>query len=161
MLHYQSFFVISENCPWITYWGRATHICVGKLTIIDSDNGLSPGRRQAIIWTSAGILLIDRSRYYYSHLVAARGCGSHKPRVRVVWTNMIKECEVKCTYHWDIVQNKYDNLLMLHIWILCGEDLFNMGIYSLIQTKIYFTVYCYAMWNPAYPHARHWYYSNP
>ena len=35
-----------------------THICVSKLTIIDSDNGLSPERRQAIIWTSAGILLI-------------------------------------------------------------------------------------------------------
>ena len=35
-----------------------THICVGKLTIIASDNGLSPERRQAIIWTNAGILLI-------------------------------------------------------------------------------------------------------
>ena len=32
--------------------------CVGKLTIIGSDNGLSPGRLQAIIWTNAGILLI-------------------------------------------------------------------------------------------------------
>ena len=42
----------------LTYWGRATHICVTKLTIIDPDNGLSPGRRQVIIWTSAGILLI-------------------------------------------------------------------------------------------------------
>ena len=40
------------------YWGRVTHICVGKLTIIGSDNGLWPGRRQAIIWTNAGILLI-------------------------------------------------------------------------------------------------------
>ena len=30
-----------------------------KLTIIGSDNGLSPDRRQAIIWTNAGILLID------------------------------------------------------------------------------------------------------
>ena len=29
-----------------------------QLTIISSDNGLSPGRRQAIIWTNAGILLI-------------------------------------------------------------------------------------------------------
>ena len=38
--------------------GRVTHICVSKLTIIGSDNGLSPGRRQAIIWTNAGILLI-------------------------------------------------------------------------------------------------------
>ena len=34
------------------------HICVVKLTIIGSDNGLSPGRRQVIIWTNAGILLI-------------------------------------------------------------------------------------------------------
>ena len=41
----------------LTNWGRVTHICVSKLTIIASDNGLSPGRRQAIIWTSAGILL--------------------------------------------------------------------------------------------------------
>ena len=43
---------------FLTHWGRETHICVGKLTIIASDNGLSPGRRQAIIWTNAGILLI-------------------------------------------------------------------------------------------------------
>ena len=42
-----------------THWGRATHICVSKLTIVGSDNGLSPGRRQAIIWTNAGILSID------------------------------------------------------------------------------------------------------
>ena len=42
----------------LTNWGRVTHICVSNLTIIGSDNGLSPGRRQAIIWTNAGILLI-------------------------------------------------------------------------------------------------------
>ena len=42
----------------ITHWGRVTHICVGKLIIIGSDNGLSPGRRQAITWTNAGILFI-------------------------------------------------------------------------------------------------------
>ena len=42
----------------LTHWGRVTHICVGKLTVIKSDNGLSPGRRQAIIRTNAGILLI-------------------------------------------------------------------------------------------------------
>ena len=42
----------------LIHWGRVTHICVSKLTTIGSDNGLSPGRRQAIIWTNAGILLI-------------------------------------------------------------------------------------------------------
>ena len=42
----------------LTHCGRVTHICLSKLTIIGSDNGLSPVRRQAIIWTYAGILLI-------------------------------------------------------------------------------------------------------
>ena len=42
----------------LTHWGRVTHICASNLTIIGSDNGLSPGRRQAIIWTNDGILLI-------------------------------------------------------------------------------------------------------
>ena len=37
----------------LTHWDRLTNICVGKLTSIGSDNGLSPGRSQAIIWTSA------------------------------------------------------------------------------------------------------------
>ena len=42
----------------LTQWGRMTHNCVSKLTIIGSNNGLSPGRRQAIVWTNTGILLI-------------------------------------------------------------------------------------------------------
>ena len=42
----------------LTHCGRVTHICVSKPTTIGSDNGLSPGRRQAIIWINAGILLI-------------------------------------------------------------------------------------------------------
>ena len=41
-----------------THWGWVVHICVSKLITIGSDNGLLPGRRQAIIWTNAGILLI-------------------------------------------------------------------------------------------------------
>ena len=40
-----------------TRWGRV--ICVGKLTIIGSGDGLSPARHRAIIWTNAGILLIE------------------------------------------------------------------------------------------------------
>ena len=34
------------------------HICVSKLSIIGSDDGLWPGRRQAIYWTNAELLLI-------------------------------------------------------------------------------------------------------
>ena len=44
---------------FLTHWGRMTHICVSKLNIIGSDNGLSPGWGQAIIWTNDEILLIE------------------------------------------------------------------------------------------------------
>ena len=40
---------ISSLDSYLTPWGRVTHIWVDNLTIIGSDNGLSPGRRQAII----------------------------------------------------------------------------------------------------------------
>ena len=33
-------------------------MCIDKLTIIVSDNGLLPGQHQAIIWVNAGILLV-------------------------------------------------------------------------------------------------------
>ena len=54
ILNIVSAVVISQ----LTHWGRVRHICVSKLAIIGSDNGLSPGRCQAIIWTNARILLI-------------------------------------------------------------------------------------------------------
>ena len=55
----------------LTHWGRVMHICNGKLTIIGSDNGLSPGRRQAIIWTNAGILLIGPLGTNFSEILMA------------------------------------------------------------------------------------------
>ena len=53
----------------LTHWGRVTQICVGKLTNIGSDNGLAPSRRQAIIWTNAGILLIGPLGTHFSELI--------------------------------------------------------------------------------------------
>ena len=63
LYHYSfpiGFYIIGGFCTItaLTHWGRATHICFSKLTTIGLDNGLSPGQRQAIIWTNAGILLI-------------------------------------------------------------------------------------------------------
>ena len=50
---------ISLNKPqWVACWGIVTHISIGNLTTIVSDNSLLPGGSQAIIWTNAGILLI-------------------------------------------------------------------------------------------------------
>ena len=62
--NYISYFPISRyyaqniNACHLTHWSRVTHICVGKLTTIGADNGLSPGRRQAMVWTNAEILLM-------------------------------------------------------------------------------------------------------
>ena len=53
----------------LTHWGRVTHVCVGKLMSIGSDNGLSPRRRQAIIWTNAAILLIGTLGKQFSEIL--------------------------------------------------------------------------------------------
>ena len=47
-----------------------THICIGKLIIIDSDNGLAPGQRQAIIWCNAAVLLIRTSGTYFGEILS-------------------------------------------------------------------------------------------
>ena len=52
-----------------TRWGRVTHICIGKIIIIGSDNGLSPDRCQAIIWTNVVILLIRIFRTQFSEIL--------------------------------------------------------------------------------------------
>ena len=54
----------------LIHWGRVTHICVSNWTIIGSDNGLSPGRHQAIIWTNAGILLIRTLGTNFSEILS-------------------------------------------------------------------------------------------
>ena len=47
-----------------------THICVSELSIIGSDNGLLPGRRQAIIWSNAGILLNETLEANFSEILS-------------------------------------------------------------------------------------------
>ena len=52
-----------------THWGGVMHICVGNLTIIGSDNGLWPGRCQAIIWTNDVILWIRSLGTHFSEIL--------------------------------------------------------------------------------------------
>ena len=69
MIMWSHFIDASDHFDGLTHWGRVTHICVAELTIIVSDNGLSPGRRQAIIWTNAGMLLIGPHRTNFSEIL--------------------------------------------------------------------------------------------
>ena len=56
---------------WNLIWkyGEQLHACVGKLTTIGTDNGFTHGRRQAIIRTNAGILLIGPSGMNFSEIL--------------------------------------------------------------------------------------------
>ena len=62
--------------------------------------------------------------------------------MRVVLDQNIKEYEVKykCYGIGNIVQNKNENRMMLIIWNLYRNDLFSIGIYRFIETKMYLTV---------------------
>ena len=53
----------------LNHWGWVTHICISKLIIIGSDNGLSPIRHQAIISTNAGLLLIRPLETNFSEIL--------------------------------------------------------------------------------------------
>ena len=54
----------------LSHWGLVTHICVGNLPIIASDNhGLSQGWGQTIIWTNAGMLLIGPLGTIFSEIL--------------------------------------------------------------------------------------------
>ena len=53
----------------MTHWGWVTNICITDLTIIGSDNGLSPERHQAIILTNTGILLIGPLGINFSEIL--------------------------------------------------------------------------------------------
>ena len=53
----------------LTHWGRVMHKCVSELTIVGSDNGLSPGRCQAINWTIVRILSIGKLGTNFSEIL--------------------------------------------------------------------------------------------
>ena len=58
----------------LTHWGRVTHIYVSKLTIIGSNSG----RRQAIVWTNAGMLLIGPLGTNFSEMLSEISISSLK-----------------------------------------------------------------------------------
>ena len=71
-----SHLTIGVGVGWGGGWGVGKRICVSKLTIICSDNGLAPGCCQAIVWTDARISLIEtigtnfskiQSKFIYLH----------------------------------------------------------------------------------------------
>ena len=82
---YQYWAGIKSMRAALTHWGRVSHICVRNLTIIVSDNGLSPGWRYAIIWTNAGLLLIGPLGTNFSEILIEIQTSSFKKMHLKVW----------------------------------------------------------------------------
>ena len=114
--------------PW-THWGRGTHICVSELTIIGSDNGLSPGRHQDIIWNNAGLLLIEPLGTNFSEI----SIGIQTFSFKKMHLNMSSaKCRPFCLglnvinnacYPWGVVrflQSDRQAEVILHPYLMCA-----------------------------------------
>ena len=79
--------------PFLNHSGWVAHICISKLTIIGADNGLWPGRHQAITWTNVGILLI---RTLGTHFHSRKCIWKCRP-----WNGISSQLYVYNSAHWD------------------------------------------------------------
>ena len=88
----------------LTHWGRVTHICIIKLAIIGSDNGLSPGRCQTIIWTNVGILSIGPLGTNFTNILIRRIFNQENVFESIIWM-------IVAILSWPVCVNKIDFLV--------------------------------------------------
>ena len=81
-----------------------THICDSKIITIGSDNGLSPGRRQAIIWTNAWILLIQIVETNFSEILID------------IHTFSFKEMHLNRKYKYYVYENVVCEMVRILSW---------------------------------------------
>ena len=120
----------------LTHWGWVKHICIGNLTIIGSDNGSSPGRRQAIIRANAGILLIgplgtDFSEILFIHFQSRKciwkyrlGNGGHFVSASMcsgTWSLKYSEMKFFKEIHVEYCKliNKFQIISKRKFWKIC------------------------------------------
>ena len=132
----------------INHWSQVTHIRVGTLTIIGSDNGLGPTRRQAIIWTNAWVLLIEQLGTNVSEIIIEIITFSFaKMRLRVssakrrpfcLGRNVLMHCgicemDLLITVDNDRLRNLWCfEIGCITLWgdrtVLCNNDLYTIGM---------------------------------
>ena len=127
-----------------------THICVNKLTTIGSDNGLSPGRRQAIIWTNGGIFLVGPLGTNFSEIFIGveifllkkmhLNMSSAKWRPFCFGLNVLKRTHQDCVCGWW----KHMLLWVMVRWHCTRKIWLNCGTKHPKNTRLY----C-LHWNPS------------
>ena len=132
-----------------------TQICVSKLAIIVSDNGLSPRRGQANVWTSAGMLLIGpletifQSVKFWSKFI-------HFHSRKCIWKRRLRNgrpfclgLNVICTMHKEahVKKSKFLKILKFCVisqiyWTVLWNVYFvNNSLFSLKQTPLLNDIY--------------------
>ena len=117
-----------------------THICVGKPTITGSDNGLSPGRRHAIIWTNAGILLIGPLGTNFSEMLSEIQTFSLK-KIRLKMSSA--KCYPFCLGLNELIDIHWLDHCTVTLGTLLTRLIFFMCILTLYHTKLYCPVGIY------------------
>ena len=98
------------------------HLCVSRLTIIGSDNGMSPEWRQVMIWTNAGILLIWPLGTNFSEILTE------------IHTFSFKKMHLENGGHF--VQASIKHSLMSTCWFLCYWLVYLGLVYWHIYTSL-------------------------
>ena len=136
-----------RGLAWLTHWGRVTHICVGKLSIIGSDNGLSPDRCQAIIWTNAGILLIGTLGTNFIEISIEIYTFSFKKMRLKMSSGKWRPCclGLNVLTHWGLMSDRHQqtgsSLLQVMAWQLLGAK-------PLPESVHWVQTYCWVDWTP-------------
>ena len=113
-----------------------TQICVSKLTIIGRDNGLSPGWRQAIVWTNAGILIISTSETKFSEVLSEiQTVSFRKMHLKMSSAKWLQFCLGL-------------NVLMIMLWVM---RLWKLIRFHVMQVVLYWKIKDHAQTN--YPTA--------
>ena len=132
---------VQENCQWsnttytmvlqyklLTHWGWVKHICGSSLTIIGSDNGLAPTRRQAIIWTNAGILwigplgtnlseILTKITHFHSRKYIWKCCLQHFVSASMCWCPNYSQLTTACPL-WQIMGCFFKSLNLMYIYTM-------------------------------------------
>ena len=87
-----------------------THIFVSKLPIIGSNNSLSSRRRQAIMWTNAGILLIGPLRTNFNEILIMPTLLPLVEHQVVIMTTWDAAMMTKLPSKWFSISNKKQTL---------------------------------------------------
>ena len=115
----------------LSHWGRMTHVCISKLTINGSDNGLSPSWHQAIIWTNAETLLIGPLETNVSEIL-----------IKIYIFSLNKNALRMSSGNWKSPCFSL-NVLVLHEISCCTEAIYNNIFFVIIEIKLksHFHVY--------------------